>query len=98
ALAPAERYDRQRGHRHNTLTDGARQLLRLVRRWWPERALVVVADRSYAALTLLAACQAWPRPVTIITRLRLDAALYALAPPRRPGQRGRPRLKGQRLP
>src|SRR5919199_1207353 len=33
-----------------------------------------------------------------ITRLRLDAALYEPAPPRRPGQIGRPRLKGERLP
>jgi hypothetical protein len=98
ALAPSERYDQQRGQRHKTLTDWARQLLLVVRRWWPERTLVVVADSSYAALELLAAAQSWPHPVTIITRLRLDAALYAPAPPRRPGQRGRPRLKGQRLP
>ena len=33
-----------------------------------------------------------------MTRLRLDAALYEPAPPRRPGQIGRPRLKGERLP
>src|SRR5438067_1865796 len=38
------------------------------------------------------------RPVTVITRLRLDAALYRPAPVRRPGQNGRPRLKGKRLP
>ena len=36
--------------------------------------------------------------MTFITRLRLDAALYEPAPPRRPGQRGRPRIKGERLP
>ena len=36
--------------------------------------------------------------MTFITRLRLDAALYKLAPPRRPGQIGRPRIKGERLP
>jgi hypothetical protein len=36
---------------------------------------------------------------TFITRLRLDAALYEPAPPRKPGQMGRPRLKGpSRLP
>lgn len=33
-----------------------------------------------------------------MTRLRLDAALYTPAPLRRPGQTGRPRLKGERLP
>ncbi len=38
------------------------------------------------------------RPVSFITRLRLDAALYQPAPPREPRQMGRPRLKGQRLP
>jgi hypothetical protein len=36
--------------------------------------------------------------VTFITRLRLDPALYEPAPPRRPGQIGRPRIKGERLP
>ena len=39
------------------------------------------------------------RPVaTVVTRLRLDAQLFAPAPPRRPHQKGRPRLVGQRLP
>ena len=98
ALAPSERYDREHGRRHKTLTDWARQLLLLVRRWWPDRPLIAVADSSYAALELLAACQAGPQPVTVITRLRLDAALYEPAPPRRPQQIGRPRLKGPRLP
>jgi hypothetical protein len=36
--------------------------------------------------------------VTFITRLRLDAALYDPAPPRKAGQIGRPPLKGERLP
>jgi hypothetical protein len=73
-------------------------LLLVVRRWWPERAIVAVADSTYAALEFLAACRAWCTPVTIVTRLRLDAALYAPAPPRRTGQIGRPRLKGPRQP
>jgi DDE superfamily endonuclease len=98
ALAPSERYDRGRGRRHKALTDWARQLLLVVRRWWPERALVAVADSTYAALEFLAACRSWANPVTVVTRLRLDAALYAPAPPREPGRRGRPRRKGGRLP
>lgn len=98
ALAPSERHDGERGRRHKTLTDWARQLLLVVRRWWPERTIVAVADSTYAALEFLAACRAWCTPVTIVTRLRLDAALYAPAPPRRAGQIGRPRLKGPRQP
>src|SRR3954454_15512151 len=98
ALAPSERHDAERGRRHKTLTDWARQLLLVVRRWWPERAIVAVADSGYAALEFLAACRAWRNPVAVVTRLRLDAALYEPAPPRRPGQKGRPRKKGRRLP
>ena len=98
ALAPSERYDAARGRRHKTLTDWARQLLRVVRRWWPDRPIIAVADSTYAALEFLAACRSWREPVTVVTRLRLDAALYEPAPPRRPGQVGRPRLKGERLP
>lgn len=95
ALAPSERYAQQRGRRHKPLTVWARQLVRQVHRWLPDRPLVLVADSSYAALDLLAAL----RPVaTVVTRLRLDAQLFAPSPPRRPHQKGRPRLVGQRLP
>src|SRR5215216_3147740 len=98
ALAPSERYDHERGRRHKTLTDWARQMLRVARRWWPDRALVAVADSTYAALEFLGACCSWTNPVTVVARLRLDAALYPPAPAREPGQRGRPRRKGRRLP
>jgi hypothetical protein len=69
-----------------------------LRRWQPEREIVAVADGTYAALELLDRCRRLSNPITFITRLRLDAALYEPAPPRRPGQLGRPRLKGERLP
>src|SRR5262245_45981963 len=59
-LAPSERYDQARGRRHKTLVDWARQMLMLLRRWWPDRAIIAVADSTYAALDLLAACQGWP--------------------------------------
>jgi hypothetical protein len=98
ALAPSERYAVSRGRRHKTLPEWARQLLLVVRRWWPERPLVAVADSTYATLPLLASCRRRAALITFITRLRLDAALYEPAPPRGPRQLGRPRLKGQRLP
>ena len=67
-------------------------------RWLPHRPLVLVGDNSYAVLDLLHCCQSLREPVTLIARLRLDAALYAPAPPRQPGQNGRPPLKGPRRP
>ena len=98
ALAPSERYAAQRGRRHKKITEWAWQLLLVVRRWYPERQIVAVADRTYASLKLLDRCRKLRNPITFITRLRLDAALYEPAPPRCPGQIGRPRLKGERLP
>ncbi len=97
-LAPSERYDRTRGRRHKTLPAWGRQLIRQLRRWLPNRALVVVADSTYAVLELLADAAGLLRPVTVVTRLRLDAALYDPAPPREPGTKGRPRVKGKRQP
>ena len=97
-LAPSGRHDRKAGRRHKRLTDWARQALLLLRRWLPARALVVVADSGYAAIVLLARCARLANPIAVVTRLRLDAALYEPAAPRRPGQMGRPRKKGQRLP
>lgn len=98
ALAPSERYYRERNVRHKKLTDWARQIIVLLRRWLLDRKIVVVADSGYSALDLLHACQHLSSPVTVVTRLRLDAALYEPAPLKRPGQLGRPRLKGKRLP
>jgi len=95
ALCPSERYYKQRGRRHQKLTERARQMLLLVKRWLPQREIVVVGDSSFAALELLDGVRA---AVTLVTRLRLDAALYQPAPDRQPGQMGRPRKKGARRP
>ena len=97
-LAPSQRYHAQRGQRHKTVTDWARQLIRQVRRWLPGRTLVVVLDSTYAVLELLADGPRLDPAVTLVTRLRLDAALYDPAPPRQPGTRGAPRKKGARQP
>jgi len=97
-LAPSERYAMERGTRHKKVTDWARQMVLQVRRWLPKRRIVLVADSSYAVLVLLDRCARLTNPVTVVTRLRLDAALYNPAPPRQPKQNGRPRVKGSRLP
>ncbi len=95
-LAPSERYNQQHRRRHKTLPDWGRQMIRQLRRWLPGRMLVVVADSTYAVLELLACAARMIEPVVIVTRLRLDAALYDPAPVRKPGTTGRPRKKGAR--
>ena len=97
-LAASERYHQERGQRHKKLTDWARHMLLIVRRWAPERSLVLVTESSFAVMTLLWRIRQLPNPICCITRLRLDATLYEPALPRKPRQTGRPRLKGKRLP
>src|SRR5919108_1623402 len=52
-LAPSERYHQERGQRHKKLTDWARQMLLIVRRWAPKRSLVLVTDSSFAVIPLV---------------------------------------------
>ena len=96
-LCPSERFYAQRGRRHQPLTERAWQMIRLLGRWVPERESVCVADSSFAVLELLDKVKRLPR-ASMITRLRLDAALYDPPPHRAPGTKGRPRLKGKRRP
>ncbi len=98
ASAPSERYSELHRRQHKALTDWARQLLLQLRRWLPERELVLVADGGFAAFDLLTRLAGLRRPITCITRLRLDARLYQAAPLRAQRKAGRPRLVGARLP
>ncbi len=82
-------------HPRQTKLELARELIGLVARWAGERTVYVIADSAYAGRALL---EDRPPGVQVISRLRLDAALWARPGRRRPGQRGRPRRRGQRLP
>src|SRR3954451_486376 len=94
-LAPSQRANAERGRRHKPLTRWAIQAILQTRRWLPERAITIVGDSNFACLDLIATVR---RHVRLITRLRLDANLFAPAPPRRPSQRGPRACKGHRLP
>ena len=93
-LAPSKRFYADKPRSPKTLLDWARQVASQIHRWLPGRKVVVVGDTAFAAIDFLGAVRTF---VSVVTRLRLDANLYAPAPPRRPG-RGRPAVKGKRLP
>lgn len=97
-LAPSERFYEKKARGHKKLTDWGRQMVRQLRRWLPKQALVIVADSSFAVISWLFQLANLPGPICLIVRFRLDAALYAPAPKRHRGQRGRTRKKGARLP
>lgn len=96
-LTPSMRSCQSRGVRYKTLGHWARQSMLQLRRWLPGRRIVLIGDNNYSVLELLASAN--KSRITLVTRLRLDAALYEPAPPppERRG-RGRPPKKGPRLP
>jgi len=80
--------------RHKTSVDWVRQMMKQARRWLPERLVVLVVDGGFAAVALALACG--DSQVTMVARLRLDAALYHPPGPQPPGKRGRKPTKGKR--
>ena len=81
--------------KHRTRPELALELIRLVARWFPDEEIVVLGDSAYGGRSVLSHL---PSNVHLISRVAGNAALYQPAPPRRPGQRGPSRKKGDRLP
>ncbi len=71
----------------------ARRLLDLVIARYPDRKIELLCDSAYATKAL----RGLPERVSVTSRLRSNAALYAPKPPRT-GKRGQPAKKGARLP
>lgn len=82
-------------HRQATKLDLLREMVTLLAQWAGERTVYLVVDSAYAGRTVL---EDRPANVQVISRLRMDAALYTRPPRRQPGQKGRPRRRGDRLP
>lgn len=87
-----ERFVRKTGHAVNLLEEAARTL---------RTDVLGVFDGAYAMCTVVQPLMT-REPVggrtDVVCRLRGNARLYELPPPRRPGQPGRPRKWGRRLP
>jgi hypothetical protein len=80
---------------HQKRTDVAAQMARSVANWLPTRECWLVGDGAYVNSSVL---RDRPANLKVIGPIRWDAALYELPPPRRVGQRGAPRKRGDRLP
>ena len=96
-LATTPGVSAQLGLRHHTVGERARQMIRLLHRWLPDRRISVLGDTAYSCLEL--GVQASRCGVTLITPARLDSVLHAPPPP--PPQRrkgGKPQVVGARLP
>ena len=86
--------------RHRTLSELTLPLARMVVRWAPDRRFRLIGDGSYGTHDLADALNPASRSpslrrVTLVSRFKMNAALYA-RPPAYSG-RGRPRVKGRQL-
>jgi len=95
-LAPSKNYHQAQNKRHKTTVDWTCQMIKQVRRWVPDRRIILIGDGAYAAVKLALCCCGLQVPVCLVSRLRLDPALYDFPPPDQPGKRGPKPKKGNR--
>jgi hypothetical protein len=88
--------DCNRNRPFQTRQEIAAQMIRDTREALPDWAIRVATDGQYATGAVVQAAAA--ARSNLVSRIRSDAAIYALPPKRRRGQRGQPRKKGKRLP
>ncbi len=69
-----------------------------VRRWQPDREIIVVADSAYAAMKLVRLCLDLRPAVKLVSRLPMTAALHNLPSPQPASKRGPKPKKGARQP
>jgi hypothetical protein len=98
ALYRAPDWEQAHGRRHRTPAHLARLLLACCIRWCPERQCIFVGDTGYGTSETARFCSKHRRHLPLVSKFYGDAALYEPPPPRRRTTRGRPRVKGRRLP
>jgi len=99
ALYRSEEDNRRRRRRHKTPPELLGQLLRVLRRWFPDRQLVCAADGNYATHELARLAARQRGRLTYLSHFYANANLCEAAPAvvgKKPC--GRPRCKGKKLP
>jgi hypothetical protein len=86
--------DQAHGTRHQTPAPLARLRLARVVCWFPARQCIVVGDTGYGTSATARCCRTHGRPLTLVSTLYGDAALYDPPPPRTRRPMGRPGVQG----
>jgi len=97
-LALGEKTSAKLNKRHRTIVQWAEYMIDKVRRWQPDREMILVGDGSYAAIALVQRCQRLKKSVQLVSRLRLDARLFDFPGPQPKSKRGPKPQKGARQP
>jgi len=93
-LAPSREANAARNRYHKTSIDWAMVIVRVISRWL-KRPWALIGDGGFACARLGWACL--KQGAILVSRLRLDAALYEFPAPPRTGKAGRPPEKGRRV-
>jgi hypothetical protein len=96
ALYRSEEDNRTRRRPHRTPAQIMCQLLRVMRRWFPDRRLIFVGDAGYGTHEVARFCYRHRLGLTLVSKLHPEANLFEPPPPY--GGKGRPRVKGAALP
>lgn len=96
ALDRTPAWDREHARRHQTPAQLRRQLVALLRRWFPQRRFLLAGDGGYGSHELARFAHRHRRRLTLISRFTPTANWYEPPPPY--GGKGRPRVKGAKLP
>ena len=98
ALYRSRETNQREGRRHKTPSALARQLVATLMHWFPGRRFILLGDGHYAGHALARFCWRHRRRLTLVSLLHPRAHLCQAPPPRRPGQMGRRRVRGDKLP
>lgn len=93
-LAPSKKANKAANRPHKTSIDWTILAIRIIARWL-KRTFILIGDGGFACIRLGHACI--KQNITLVSRLRLDVALYELASNPGKKQVGRRREKGNRF-
>jgi len=88
--------NQQRGRPHKTPAQLLQLLVRIVRRWFPDREFLFAGDAGYGSRETASLARSQTGKVDVISKFPANANLYEPPPPYT--GHGRPRVKGKKLP
>ena len=94
-LEPSEKSTKKQGKRHKTTLDWSVQMVMQLVRWAPAIPFILVGDGGFACAKLAWTC--FKNNIALVSRLKMNASIYALPEEAPAGKRGRKPKKGVRL-
>ncbi len=94
-LEPSKKSVKAQGKRHKTTLDWSVQMVMQLVRWFPNVPFILVGDGGFACAKLALIC--FKMNIALVSRLKMNARIYAIPEPFPKGKRGRKPQKGARL-